>query len=255
MRLPYICELPRRGRVCDVDDDCDDGFLCDGVEVCADGACVAGDAFCSVETCLEDLGAPPTCVECQGFADCYDGDFCDGDARCVAGRCIEGPVEACGVTSCTSDDDCGVVAFCEDDDAGGVCVVEDWCEGEPNNGVGSGSTAGQACLQMFPNSQSGPCWDDEFCGDDHRFACTVEVDTSVDVGGIFIGLGAVSFAEASAACVAAGGDLVVDDDVDPEVALEDAVIAFGALWIGGKRPDPFSAGFVWVDGTSVPTPR
>ena len=94
---------------CTTDAECDDGFICDGVEVCVDGVCQPGprprcdDGIgCTEDACNEAAGG---CISTPRDALCDDGLYCDGSESCDPGRgCLPGMAPNCsdGV-ACTLD--------------------------------------------------------------------------------------------------------------------------------------------------------
>jgi len=103
---------------CRIDDECDDGLACDGIETCSGGRCVAGEPLdcddgvaCTADTCSEELRRcvnRPTDADSDGYPDlaCVDGrgmplgDDCDDRAAGVH----PGAVELCDAPGV--DEDC-----------------------------------------------------------------------------------------------------------------------------------------------------
>ncbi|MBN1772029.1 MAG: putative metal-binding motif-containing protein [Deltaproteobacteria bacterium] len=103
---------------CLVDEDCDDGLFCTGIERCVDGTCTFGadpcdDAIdCTVDSCDPDLS------RCNHVGDdeaCQNGIVCDGAETCEVGvGCQPGTRPDCRDDSACTIDSC--------DEARGGCV-------------------------------------------------------------------------------------------------------------------------------------
>lgn len=95
---------------CVIDEDCDDGLFCNGVETCESGTCMVGadpcdDGIdCTVDSCVEDL------ARCNHVGDdeaCQDGEFCNGAETCeLATGCQAGTRPDCRDTSACTIDRC-----------------------------------------------------------------------------------------------------------------------------------------------------
>ena len=113
--------------LCQHDEDCDDGLMCNGEESCVDGACVSepgpcDDGIgCTEDSCDEETGA---CGHTPVDALCDNGLFCDGAESCVVGvGCQAGGdpcpdqlcdelLDICGDGACHVDGDCTDGIFC-----------------------------------------------------------------------------------------------------------------------------------------------
>jgi hypothetical protein len=87
---------------CDVDGDCDDGLVCNGMESCDVGItdlCVPGDDPCLFQSCDGSTGA---CVPCSENGECDDGDACTMDT-CERGLCVNSQLECTDSNACTID--------------------------------------------------------------------------------------------------------------------------------------------------------
>jgi hypothetical protein len=79
---------------CTLDDECDDGLLCNGSETCVDGNCAAGtpvDCSAPADQCMECSEPTGTCSTplIDGFG-CDDGDRCTLNDSCLGGVCQPG---------------------------------------------------------------------------------------------------------------------------------------------------------------------
>jgi hypothetical protein len=145
---------------CTIDDDCGDGFFCNGDETCDAGQCQQGTPPCvGDEICIDiiDSCADP---ECALDDDCDDGSFCSGEETCDAGRCQDG-TWACGVSEICVDiiDECVEAECILDDqcDDGRFCNGGEMCNaGQCRIGGTSPCGAGETCLE-----ESDECVEDD----------------------------------------------------------------------------------------------
>jgi Cys-rich repeat protein len=116
------CETPDE---CVTNDDCGQGYICDG------GLCVWNPTECSVDL------------------DCPEGYFCD------SGLCQPGtPVE------CTTDEDCGEGAVCND----GICIpVTPVCSSDEDCGEGWTCVSGECLSARLPCSADVDCPEFQYC--------------------------------------------------------------------------------------------
>ncbi|MBW2703364.1 MAG: DUF4434 domain-containing protein [Deltaproteobacteria bacterium] len=79
--------------VCQLDDDCDDADLCNGVETCFDAQCFAGEPLDCDD---QDLCTQDTCDPVGGcaHADAPDGTACGDQMACLSGVCLA--LDPCG---------------------------------------------------------------------------------------------------------------------------------------------------------------
>lgn len=103
---------------CEVDLDCDDGSVCNGLETCVAGSCVAGEVLdcddgnpCTSDLCDPLLGCAPQPVP-DGMA-CADEDACNGDETCQAGTCTGGVAPDCDDANPCTDDSCDAGRGCQ----------------------------------------------------------------------------------------------------------------------------------------------
>jgi MYXO-CTERM domain-containing protein len=82
---------------CNVDADCDDDNVCNGVETCVDNQCLAGtnldcndDNICTTDSC----DATDGCLYVNNTLDCDDNDACTANDVCTDGEC-KGTPGAC----------------------------------------------------------------------------------------------------------------------------------------------------------------
>ena len=96
-------------RSCMSDMECQDGFICNGLEFCADGLCSGGrpllcDDFipCTIDECSEAAGG---CTARPDDTACSDGAFCNGAETCnIMVGCLPGmPPDCNDGDRCTSD--------------------------------------------------------------------------------------------------------------------------------------------------------
>ncbi len=141
---------------CQIDDDCDDGFFCNGAETCdPPGLCVQSaqpcddGVSCTTDTCNEDNDL---CSNTADDAACDNGAYCDGAETCDAQTdCQSGTPPCVDGDECTTDDcdeptdTCSYTAApdttpCDD---GNECTSGDECLA----GVctGAGSTVAASC--------------------------------------------------------------------------------------------------------------
>lgn len=109
------------GRVCDSNDDCETGFICDtDTEVCI----AESGLECSTDTVLEDCGAGFECTDntCQEIVGCVPE--CGSGEVCLGRECI--------TPECTEDDNCEEDEICDDDyECRQVeCKVNNDCSGD-----------------------------------------------------------------------------------------------------------------------------
>ena len=77
-----------------IENPCDDGLICNGVEVCSAApfpqnfTCTPGAPLACADACEEPVG----CTACSTDADCDDGDPCTSD-ECRGQRCVPTPIE------------------------------------------------------------------------------------------------------------------------------------------------------------------
>lgn len=144
---------------------CDNGLACDGLETCtAEG----GQAVCSDGTsvvcdpdrdCREPNGCEPepTDSRCRGDNFCDDGDACTENDTCnpADGSCTGAPIDCDDGDPCTID-------YCEAN--GGTCVndVVDCSDGEFCNGEEFCDSANGLCTDAV----SGPCNAGQICDED-----------------------------------------------------------------------------------------
>ncbi len=111
-----MCEDPTD---CVVDDDCDDGNVCDGEEVCVSGVCDEGVALdcddgvsCTDDSCDITDG----CEHVTDDAVCDNGLYCDGDETChITNGCEDGTAPCTGDQTCNEETNMCV----EDEDSDG----------------------------------------------------------------------------------------------------------------------------------------
>jgi len=167
---------------CNTDQDCNDGFVCNGVESCDAGKCTAGvrvdcrDGLeCTVDSCNENDG---TCVHTPVDTLCDNGLFCDGVETCDAIRgCLAGSAVLCVDGFDCTDDRCDEdLAGCVFEPIDALCDNGDACDGRERCVVGRGCVAtgavecddGVACTIDSCDPATGACLFelvDSFCDD------------------------------------------------------------------------------------------
>ncbi len=108
---------------CDIDDECQDGLFCTGVERCTAGVCVADVAPCLPEQMCRE--SDDQCVDCLDDIDCDDIDPCTGTEACNPdGTCTHQLVADCNANAV--EDSCdiggGTSADCNDN------LIPDECD-------------------------------------------------------------------------------------------------------------------------------
>ncbi len=114
---------------CVIDDDCDDGDVCNGLETCVDQTCLAGTTLdcddgdnCTIDSCDPASGCQHTdvvcgpaeecdpdtgvceAIPCEIDEDCDDGDVCNALETCTDGTCAPGTAPDCDdADNCTAD--------------------------------------------------------------------------------------------------------------------------------------------------------
>jgi Regulator of Chromosome Condensation (RCC1) repeat protein len=83
---------------CQLNEDCDDGVFCNGLEACNAGACVTGPAPCSAPLFCRE--ADDSCVQCLNNAACNDGLFCNGAETCAASGSCQAGTDPCPGIGC-----------------------------------------------------------------------------------------------------------------------------------------------------------
>lgn len=137
--------------LCVVDQDCEDGSLCNGPGRCIDGYCAQGalvdcsalNSDCATSTCDPATGTCDTRHYPEGIR-CDDGLFCTVDDICEQGVCVAGMERVCsgadgGIESACDElfDECVEVETIEPD-AGGSIVLEGSCS---SCAAGAGSSS------------------------------------------------------------------------------------------------------------------
>jgi cysteine-rich repeat protein len=174
---------------CQRNDDCDDGFFCNGGEVCTDGVCLPGappevddGVECTVDRCDERVGAV---VHTPAPARCNDGVFCNGFEVChpVDGCRPGAPPDlndgvGCTLDVCNEETDfvdhvpdeatCDDGLFCNGPE---VCNVVQGCRpGEPpavNDGVGcTVDSCSEVSRSVLNTPDAARCDDGLFCNGD-----------------------------------------------------------------------------------------
>jgi hypothetical protein len=151
---------------CMIDEDCQDGLVCNGREVCAAGRCARSvdrppcdDGIdCTVDSCIESPpGGPVACRNdpddarcpigrCDPALGCVDAP-CDDDLGCDDGRVCNGP-ELCMGGVCTS----GPMPFCDD----GIGCTRDECS-EAAGGCRSTPDSTMCPMGMLCDLAAGGC--------------------------------------------------------------------------------------------------
>jgi len=150
---------------CSIDDDCQNGNVCDGQEICQDGDCLPGtpldcddDNPCTDDGCNFETG----CYNLNNTDPCDDGDLCTLTDVCQGGSCVgTNPV------TCTALDQCHDVGTCNPEtgqcsnptkpdgeacDDNDLCTNTDTCQG----GVCSGSDP-VVCEPLDTCHEAGTC--------------------------------------------------------------------------------------------------
>lgn len=131
---------------CSIDDDCDDGSFCNGMETCDAGTCIAGtpvscdDAIaCTTDTCNEGADS---CDHTPVDAICDNGLFCDGAEICD-------PLLDCVAESLP----CGIDTWCRESD--NSCVPFGNGDVEPDGDVDLMDYG--LFMSCFGNAATGGC--------------------------------------------------------------------------------------------------
>jgi hypothetical protein len=155
------------GRTCTVDDECNDGCFCNGVEACREGVCVAGNdpcvdtIDCTVGACLEETDA---CFQEPVHAMCSNGDACDGMEVCdpLFGGCRSSEPLYCNDENACTVDSCdramGCVHVLRDLDGDGFvdarCGGDD-CDDDPRFGRAIYPGAPEVCTNRRDDNCDG----------------------------------------------------------------------------------------------------
>ncbi|MEM9189886.1 MAG: hypothetical protein AAGF12_11960 [Myxococcota bacterium] len=162
-----LCVVERGCAVvpCERDQDCNDGFLCNGTERCGSAeVCLAGRPLvcedgvsCTRDECSEAAGG---CSSRPDHGRCDDGSFCNGRELCTNRGCVPGEAVQCNdgdrCTEDRCDDRSGRCSFARRPDP--MCVVTSCPSGDVGTRTGAavarGSSAGAS------NAQRGTCGGD-----------------------------------------------------------------------------------------------
>ncbi len=160
---------------CSRDEQCDDGFFCNGAESCLLVFCWPGTPPCPLsegcDLCDEDADACHSA--CTDDADCDDGLFCSGRETCDSCLCVAGPpvscppghacdeaTGSCAEPGCDSDVQCDDGKFCNGVETceNGACVP-----GDPAP-CGTYEGCDQCVEEPGGFSCNDPCTEDADCG-------------------------------------------------------------------------------------------
>ncbi|MCP4246072.1 MAG: right-handed parallel beta-helix repeat-containing protein, partial [bacterium] len=219
--------VPDECEACLVDNDCDDGDFCNGVEFCAAAVCWNGLPPCEVGLCNE---TDDDCYECAVDDDCDNGRFCDGLEVCSGHSCLSGS-PPCPDQFCNENGDRCV--DCLDDshcDDGAFCTGIERCE------AGECSTGQPPCGDLFCDETSDRCTgclDDADC-DDGLYCSGVETcdgDTCVPGADPCPGLICVESTDSCTECTAHA-------DCDDGQFCNGAEVCSGGSCLAGTPPCP-----------------
>ncbi|MCD4822900.1 MAG: hypothetical protein K8R11_12825, partial [Methanococcoides sp.] len=145
---------------CETNEDCDDGFYCNGAETCDSGSCQAGSNPCPGQLCDE---AGDTCVDCLGDGDCDDGVYCNGAELCDNGVCQPGVNVDCNDSiACTTDSCNETTDTCDNIPDDGLCDDVLFCNGaetcDPVLGCQPGS---DPCQEQYCDEAGDICYECE----------------------------------------------------------------------------------------------
>ncbi len=148
--------MSRRGEVCQVARDCEDGLFCAPVPGGSGGVCVTG-SFKIAKTAK-------SCVllECTGASDCCEFGQCDAGSNvdCELGKCV---------FRCTDDTQCTTSVTGNEHCSGGKCVQ---CTSDDH--CGGGMCSNGQCVQACTND--GACGGFDRCVDGHCIPSGCQTD-------------------------------------------------------------------------------
>jgi Zn-dependent metalloprotease len=220
---------------CIIDNDCDNGDLCDGVETCVGGACQPGTPLTCDDTndCTDDSCVPATgCVFTNNTDPCDDSNACTTVDVCSGGACVGSSPLVCDDANICTDDTCDSITGCEftnntnpcnDDDA---CTTVDECSGGACVGSvplvcddGLFCTGAESCDQIIGCvAGSDPCVSGTWC-EEGGDVCVPFGDGDIDFDGDvdlldFHAMQSCYGQPATGGCEALNlsGDAMVDDD-------------------------------------------
>jgi cysteine-rich repeat protein len=181
-----------RVAICEEDEDCDDGNVCNGAEICEDGECLSGrnaddGELCEIDgvddllLCIDGNCTQTSCgdgiVDDRTDEQCDDGNDQDGDG-CEVG-CMY---------SCNEDSDCADGNMCNgeelcDTDAhvcGSSEAPEDGTECDEDRACFNGRCVGLGCgngvLEDGEDCDDGNADDGDGCDSDCTFSCVEDSD-------------------------------------------------------------------------------
>lgn len=231
------------------DTPCDDGDPCTSGDSCTSGACAGtviagcgacGDGTCgsgeTCESCESNCGA---CPPCEDAASCDDGDACTTDSCDAALGCSHADESATCADGdpCTSDS-CDAALGCVY--TTDVCVDGDACTDDACDGAGECAHAAIDC------GDGDPCTADS-CAPSYSFVSGELAGDSC----LTVHSRASTWAQAEAACQAAGGHLVTIGSAAEQASVlalvQPTCGSSPYFWIGITDQD-VEGTFVWAWG-------
>ncbi len=177
---------------CEVDDDCDDGNVCNGVEICEGGECLSGQNaddgdVCEIDgvddllLCINGNCTPTSCgdgiIDDRTDEQCDDGNDADGDG------CEVGCTYSCGEDAdCDDGNVCNGAEVCDPERhvCGAGTTADDGTECDTDRACFEGRCIGLGCgndvLEDGEDCDDGNSEDGDGCDADCTFTCVEDTD-------------------------------------------------------------------------------